>query len=194
MSILGFAITGASGVIYGIRTIEEIIKANKSIYLTISECGRIVLKQELDIDITDNPEEFFRNYFNTSKIHYYSPDDFFSPLASGSAKIESMLIIPCSMRTVAAIASGYTQNLIERAADVSIKEGRKVIIVPRETPLNQVHLANLLKLAQIGVHIIPAMPGFYNRPERIDDLIDFIVARVLNILNIEHTLLKPWGN
>ncbi|MBI4651694.1 UbiX family flavin prenyltransferase [Candidatus Desantisbacteria bacterium] len=190
---IGFAITGASGIIYGLRTIEEILKSGYDIYLTVSDTGKIVLKQELNIDITDNPSTFFKNYFKSNNISYYSPDDFFSPLASGSSHIEAMLIIPCSMKTVAAIASGNTQNLIERASDVSLKEGRKLILVPRETPLNQTHLANLLKLAQMGVHIVPAMPGFYNHPQKIEDLVNFIVARILNLLKIEHNLVIPWG-
>ncbi len=192
--LIGFAMTGASGVIYGLRTIEEILKQGYSILLTISECGKIVLKQETGIEITGNAEHFFQNYFKSKNINYYAHNDFFSPLASGSANLEAMLIVPCSMKTIAGIASGYAQNLIERACDVSLKEGRKLIVVPRETPLNQIHLANLLKLAQMGVHIVPPMPAFYNHPKKIEDFVDFMVARILNLLNIENNLLEPWGN
>jgi len=194
------AITGASGSIYGVRLIEVLLPHSDELNLLSSNNGKSVLKEELNLNWQGNEAEInqkVRKYFNdqAEKIKYYHQDNFFSPLASGSSRNEAMIVIPCSMGSLARISQGYSANLIERAADVIIKERRKLILVPRETPLSQIHLANMLKLSQIGVDIVPAMPAFYNRPETIDDLVNFVVARVLDLLEIPPHLnsFPRWG-
>ncbi len=170
------AITGASGVIYGIRLIEVLREKGIETYCIISNAGQRVIKEEYgEIDF-----EFFRE------------DDYDIPFISGSQRLDAMVIIPCSMKTLATIANGISLNNISRIADVMLKERRKLIIVPRETPLNIIHLENMLKLAKAGAIILPAMPGFYHKPKTLEDIIDFIVGKVLDILNIEHDLYKRW--
>lgn len=192
------AMTGASGAAYGLRMIQRLGNANVRQYVLISNAARVVLKQELEITLPDQPEQtgiFLAKHLNigTEKLSTYALDDWFSPAASGSANIRHMVIAPCSMGTLARIATGASDNLIERAADVMLKEGGRLILMPRETPLSSIHLEHMLTLARMGVHIIPAMPGFYHKPENISDLVDFMVDRVLSHLGLENEGGKRWG-
>jgi 4-hydroxy-3-polyprenylbenzoate decarboxylase len=191
-------ITGASGAIYGIRLIEECLKAGHEIFLTITKSGRIVIKEELNLDLDLNEEmieDRLLEYFKVSKdiFTYYDIDHISSAIASGSFRTDGMIIAPCSMATVSAIAHGSSNNLLERAADVILKEGKPMILIPRETPLSAIHLENLLKLARLGVKIIPPMPSFYTHPKTIDDIVNNTVGRILDQLNIEHNLCKRWS-
>jgi flavin prenyltransferase len=166
------------------------------VYLMISKSGRAVMAHETGFK--DKSLEFFlkKNDFQFhefSKIFEIDPDDFFAPFASGSFRHDGMVIAPCSMNTLAAIASGVTQNLIHRAADVCMKEKRPLILVPRETPLNRIHLENMLRLADAGAIILPAMPGFYHQPQTIEDLADSVISRVLDHLGIDNSLSRRWG-
>ncbi|KAF0092404.1 MAG: 3-octaprenyl-4-hydroxybenzoate carboxy-lyase UbiX [Fusobacteria bacterium] len=191
-------ITGASGAIYGMRLIEECLKAGHEIFLTITKSGRIVIKEELNMDLDLNVEmieDRLLDYFKVSKdvFTYYDIDHISSAIASGSFRTDGMIIAPCSMATVSAIAHGSSTNLLERAADVILKEGKPMILIPRETPLSAIHLENLLKLARLGVKIIPPMPSFYTHPKTIDDIVNNTVGRILDQLNIEHNLCKRWS-
>ncbi len=175
--------TGASGVIYGKRLLEALHSKNVEAHLVVSQASKKVIKHELNLATRDI--ENLANYF-------YEADDWNSPIVSGSFKTDGMVIIPCSMKTLAGITYGYSDNVILRAADVTLKERRKLILVPRETPLNIIHLRNMLQLAENGVCIAPAMPAYYHKPKRIEDLVDFVVGKVLDILGIEHALYKRW--
>ena len=192
------AITGASGAAYGLRLVQKLARKGISQHLLLSNAARIVLKQEADLDLPTAPEEssvVLAHHLDIPEqlIKCYGLEDWFSPAASGSAGIRRMVIIPCSMGSLARIASGVSDNLIERAADVMLKEKRQLILVPRETPLSTIHLENMLKLARMGAHIIPAMPGFYHRPKSLDDIIDFLVNRVLDHLEIPNPEAQQWG-
>ena len=177
-------ISGASGVIYGVRFLEILNSKNIETHLVLTPLAEKVLEQETD--------------FNKQKIielatYHYQISDLTAPISSGSFLIQGMIIIPCSMKTLAGIACGYSDNLLLRAADVTLKEKRPLIIVPRETPLRKVHLENMLKLANEGATILPAMPGFYYNPKTLDDAINHIVGKVLDILKIEHNLYQRWS-
>lgn len=192
------AMTGASGAAYGLRLIERLGHAGVRQELLISEAARVVLKQEADIELPDDAgaqAEFLaeRLGIDASLINSYALKDWFSPAASGSAGIGSMAIVPCSMGTLARIATGASDNLIERAADVILKERGRLVLMPRETPLSSIHLEHMLKLSNMGVHIIPAMPGFYHRPQSIGELVDFMVDRVLAHLGISAEGMQRWG-
>lgn len=193
------AMTGASGSMYGLRLLECLLKADIRVYFLLSKAAQLVLATETELDMPSRPAEMANwlcERFNTSpdKLTVFSREDWMSPVASGSHQARAMVICPCTTGSLAAIAQGNSDNLIERAADVMIKEGRQLIMVPRETPLSAIHLENMLKLARLGVTMLPANPGFYHRPEHIEDLIDFIVARILDQLHIEHELVPRWGN
>jgi len=178
------AITGASGVIYGKRILEVLQKKKIETHLIISKAAEKIVKHELETTKKD---------IEKLASHVYSVDDLTAPIASGSFKTDAMIIIPCSMKTLAGIAHGYADNLILRVADVMLKEKRKLILIPRETPLNAVHISNMLELAKLeGVTIIPAMPAFYHKPATISEIVDFVVGKILDILNIEHALYKRW--
>lgn len=177
------AITGASGAIYGKRLLEILKKANVETHLIISKAAEKVIQYEIA-----NSKGDLQQLAN----HVYAEDDFTAPLASGSFITDGMIIIPCSMKTAAGIAHGYAENLILRAADVALKEKRKLILVPRETPLNAIHLRNLLDLAMIGATIVPAMPAFYYNPKRIDDLVDFIIGKVCDSIGLSNNLFQRW--
>jgi len=177
------AITGASGVIYGKRLLKVLREKNVETHLIISKAAKKVIKHELGTTKED---------LEKLAEHVYDVDDWSSPVVSGSFKTDGMIIIPCSMKTLAGIAHGYSDNLILRAADVTLKEKRRLILVPRETPLNVVHLRNMLELAEQGVVIVPAMPAYYHKPKGIGDLVDFVVGKVLDLLGMEHTLYKKW--
>ena len=192
------AITGASGSAYALRLIQRLHAAGVFQHILISDAARVVLKQEADIELPENTEASAQTLaevlnIDAGQLRCYGLNDWFSPTASGSAGISKMVVIPCSMGTLARIASGCSDNLIERAADVMLKERRRLILVPRETPLSSIHLENMLKLSNLGSHIIPAMPGFYHRPESIDELIDFITDRVLDHLDLSNTEARRWG-
>ena len=192
------AITGASGAAYGLRLVQRLAQAGIFQHLLLSDASRVVLKLEADLDLPIASEESavaLAHHLDIPEqlLKCYGLQDWFSPAASGSAGIRRMVIIPCSMGTLARIASGASDNLIERAADVMLKEKKQLILVPRETPLSTIHLENMLKLARVGAHIIPAMPGFYHRPQSLDDIVDFLVDRVLDHLEIPNPEAQQWG-
>ena len=179
-------ITGASGAMLGERFVKFLLGAGHEVHAVLSASGQTVFKEELGI-------KDFKKHFGASKnLHVASAQDFAAKISSGSSKIDAMVIIPCSLSTVGAIANGITMNLIHRAASVSIKEKRPLILVPRESPLSPIHLKNLLYLSEIGVHIVPATTAFYHKPKTIEDMVDFTVGRVLDLLKIEHQLFKRW--
>jgi 4-hydroxy-3-polyprenylbenzoate decarboxylase len=180
---LTIAITGASGVIYGKRLLEVLQDKKIETHLVISQAAKKIVKHELGT--TEKTLEKLAN-------HVHEIDDWSSPIVSGSFKTDGMVIVPCSMKTLAGIVHGFAENVILRAADVTLKEKRKLILVPRETPLSTIHLRNMLALSKQGVHIVPAMPAYYHKPKKIDDLVDFVVGRILDILEIEHNLYKRW--
>lgn len=192
------AMTGASGAAYGLRLIQRLADAGVQMHLLFSEAARVVLKQEKEFALPEALDHFagalasFLNV-NPELLKSYRLDDWFSPAASGSSGIRHMVVIPCSMGSLARIAGGISDNLIERAADVMIKERRQLILVPRETPLSSIHLEHMLKLSQAGVEIIPAMPGFYHQPESVEDLVDFVVDRVIDHLGLDGDGVKRWG-
>ncbi len=188
-------ITGASGSVYGIRLTEVLLSYGYTVHLVISNAGWRVLKEELDWSASGR-EEMLESQFGTlpGKLVYHSFSDIGASIASGSFRVEAMIIVPCSMGTLANIAGGISANLMTRAADVMLKEQRKLVIVPRETPLHAIHLENMLKLAKMGVSIIPAMPAFYYRPQTLQDAIDFLVGKIMDILGIEHNLFERWGS
>lgn len=192
------AITGASGADYGLRLLQQLIAANCRVYLLISQAAQVVIRTETSLlpplELSD--QELFWQTWSAAKpgqLSLLARDDWFAPVASGSSSPSSMVICPASGGCISAIACGASNNLIERAADVALKERRQLIIVPRETPYSQIHLENMLKLTQMGAVILPASPGFYHKPQAIGDLVDFIVARILAQLGIEQSLLAPWG-
>jgi len=195
---IGLAITGASGAIYGLRIIGELVRAGCRLSILISRPGFIVLREECGLDWHGDAarvaEELSR-HFSVAKgqLSYYADDDFYSPLASGSSAPDAMIVAPCSMGSLARIAAGISGTLLERAADVMLKEARPLVLVPRETPLSVIHLENMLKLARMGVRIVPAMPGFYGGAQNVDDLIDFVAGKVLDQVGVAHSLFKRWG-
>lgn len=192
------AFTGASGAVYGWRLLELLVNQGIKVHLLISSAARVVFATEHNIKLAGSAEKCTAQLVETfgceaNLITVYGKDDWFSPVASGSAAPRVMVVCPCSTGTAAAIAHGMSDNLIERAADVVIKEGGKLILVPRESPMSALHLENLLKLARLGVTIMPAAPGFYHQPTSINDLVDFMVARILDHLQLPHQLLARWG-
>lgn len=187
-------ITGASGAIYGVRLIQVLLEQGIDVHLVISESGWRVLKLEHGWDASNRVttlEHHFGQY--PGNYHYHLAQDIGAGIASGSFRTSGMVICPCSMGALAAVSNGNSDNLLERAADVMLKEGRKLIIVPRETPLHQIHLENMLRLAKMGVSIIPAMPAFYHGPTSMEDMIDFVVGKVLDTMDIDHKLFRRWG-
>ena len=201
--IISLAITGASGVQYGFRLLEILLKKNHTVYLMVSKAAQVVIAMETDIKLPGRCKEmqrFLAEKYNCDAssdekplLHVFGEDEWTAPTASGGSLVDAMVVCPCSMGALSAIATGASNNLIERSADVMLKERRKLIIVPRETPYSDIHLENMLKLSRMGVVILCANPGFYNKAETIDDLIDFVVAKILDQLNIEHQLQPRWG-
>ncbi len=189
-------ISGSSGVVYGLRLTRVLAELGYDLILTITDAARLVIHEEVGIEIDDlGSDDFLKSLFKPEvleRVKYYHYKDLLAPVSSGSFRTRGMVIMPCSVSTLSQIAHGASQNLLERAADVVIKEKRKLILVPRETPLSAIHLENMLKLARLGVDIVPANPGFYGRPKRIDDLIDFVVGKVLDLLGIEAELFERW--
>ena len=192
------AFTGASGMPYGIRLLECLLEAGCHVQLLYSQVAQIVARQEMDLELPGraaDTETFFRNRFAglPGTLAVYGREEWFAPVASGSNPPEAMIVCPCTMGTLAAIAQGLASNLIERAADVVLKEGRKLILVPRETPFSAIHLENMLRLSRAGAIILPPNPGFYHHPQNVGDLVDFVVARLLDQVGVEHALMRRWG-
>lgn len=188
------AITGASGSIYGLRLLEELLRSGHQVTLVASASGLEVCRFETGVALDDIEALKQRWQLPQADLTLRGVDDLWAPEASGSAAPEAMVIAPCSMGTVGRIAAGISGSLIERAADVMLKEHRPLLLLPRETPFSTIHLENLLKLSQCGARIIPAMPGFYHKPETLDDVVDFVVGKLLDQLGIEHRLFRRWGN
>jgi len=187
-----FGITGASGAPYAVRLLEQLLVAEKKISLIVSSYGLRLLATEADIASTDDLRERVGGKGWDKFVTLFANDDRGAAPASGSAKSAGMVVCPCSMGTLSAISVGASRSLIERAADVTLKERRKLILMPRETPLSAIHLGNMLRLARAGAVILPASPGFYNRPKKIEDAVDFVVARILDQLDVEHSLTRRW--
>jgi 4-hydroxy-3-polyprenylbenzoate decarboxylase len=192
------AFTGASGMPYGVRLLECLLRAGNPVYLLYSQAAQIVARQEMDLALPARPAEaaaLFSERFGAAagQLQAFGREEWFAPVASGSNPADAMVVCPCTMGTLASIAAGLSDNLIERAADVMLKESRKLVLVPRETPLSAIHLENMLKLARAGAVILPANPGFYHHPKSAEDVVDFVVARVLDHLGVEHALMPRWG-
>ncbi len=192
------AITGASGAPYALRLLQCLIDAKRPVYVMVSKAAQVVFATETTLKLPGTPEKMQAHLtalFNAEEgqIQVFGREQWFAPVASGSGRKGPMIVCPCSTGTLSAIATGASNNLIERAADVAIKEKRTLILVPRETPFSPIHLENMLKLANMGVTIMPASPGFYHEPKSIEDLVDFMVARMLNHLGIEQNMLPLWG-
>ena len=196
---IAVAFTGASGMPYGLRLVECLLTAGHRVWLLYSQVAQIVARQEMDLALPARPAEvrdLLTARFGAAdgQLEVFGREEWFAPLASGSNPADAMVVCPCTMGTLASIAAGLSQNLIERAADVSIKEGRKLVLVPRETPFSAIHLENMLKLARLGVIILPPSPGFYTHPQSVDDMVDFVVARILDQLGVSHALMRRWGD
>lgn len=194
MKRLIVGITGASAVIYGVRLLEILARCEDiEVHLTISTSGVRALWEELQIELDIN--EFRLDSLigsDSERVIYHHESDIGASIASGSFRTEGMIVVPCSMGTVASIAAGISRNLIHRAADVCIKERRKLVIVPRETPLSTIHLENMLKLSRAGVCVLPAMPGYYHFPKTVDDQINFVVTKILDQFDIDTGLIQRW--
>jgi flavin prenyltransferase len=186
-------ITGASGAPYAVRLLEQLAKAHRPISLIVSKFGMRLLETEMGIGSMDALRTAVGKDAWDSCVETFSNDDRGAPPASGSALTSGMIVCPCSMGTLSAISVGASRSLIERAADVTLKERRKLVLVPRETPLSAIHLDNMLRLTRAGAVVMPAAPGFYHRPQQVSDLVDFIVARMLDQLGVEHKLIKRWA-
>jgi len=191
-------ITGASGSVYALRLIEELLRADKHVTVLLTNAGRQVTEYETGLTLADGPQlclQQLRDHFGAeTNLNYYALNNFFAPVASGSSAPDAVVICPCSMGTLGRIAAGLSDNLLERVADVALKEQKKLLLVPRETPLNQIHLENLLRVSKAGAQILPAMPGFYQKPETVADIVNFVVGKILDNLNIEHQLFPRWGS
>lgn len=196
MYIVG--ITGASGPIIGVRLIEELLKAGKEVTAIVTDTARRVISHEMfhgEFSPDTISEVIVRRGPGVPRelLAEEKNGNFFSSAASGSNHFDAVIIAPCSMKTLAAIASGYADTLMTRVVDIALKENRQAILAPRETPLNRIHLENMLRVKDAGCHIAPPMPAFYTNPETVDDIIDFIVGKMLSLLNIDHTLFRKWG-
>ena len=193
------AFTGASGIVYGVRLLECLLVAGCRVQLLYSQVAQIVAKQEMDLELPARAGDALaslrqRHSGLPGRLEVYGREEWFAPVASGSNPPDAMVVCPCSMGTLAAIAQGLASKLIERAADVVLKEGRKLVLVPRETPFSAIHLENMLRLSRAGAVILPPSPGFYHHPESVQDIVDFVVARVMDQVGVTHTLMQRWGN
>jgi 4-hydroxy-3-polyprenylbenzoate decarboxylase len=196
--IISLAITGASGVQYGFRLLEMLLQKDHTVYLMISKAAQVVIGMETDIKLPGrckDMQEYLADKYSAydKQLFVFGEDEWTAPTASGGGLVDAMVVCPCSMGALSAIATGASNNLIERSADVMLKERRKLVVVPRETPYSDIHLENMLKLSRMGAVMLCANPGFYNNAETIDDLIDFVVAKILDQLDIEHQLQPRWG-
>jgi 4-hydroxy-3-polyprenylbenzoate decarboxylase len=195
------AFTGASGAPYGVRLAEVLLRAGRAVHLTASPAAAEVFRQELGVDLRLGANEFDAAALfgpraaglDFSRLHYHHHRDFRAGIASGSFPTAGMAVCPCSLGTLAAVAHGASENLIHRAADVHLKERRKLVLVPRETPLGLIALRNMVAATEAGAVVLPAMPAFYTRPQRVEDMVDFVVGRVCDQLGVEHDLLRRWG-
>ncbi len=192
------ALTGASGSQYGLRLVECLLDAGIRVYLLISQAGQVVLKMEANLEVPARPaeaESFFLDHFGAQpgQLRVFGRQQWTAPVASGSNPPDAMVICPCTTGTLASIAAGVSTSLIDRAADVTMKESRKLILVIRETPFTAIHLENMLRLARAGAVIMPANPGFYFKPKRVEDVVDFMVARILDHLGVSNDLVPRWG-
>lgn len=177
------AVTGASGAVYAKRLLEALRDAGSEVHLVMSSEAKVIVREELGIGPDD---------LAALASHYYEESDLRAPISSGSFKFDAMVIAPCSMKTLAAVASGYASDLVARAADVALKEGRKLVLVVRETPLNLVHIRNMERAAEAGAVVLPACPAFYHKPKSVADLVDYVVGKVLDALGVEHELFERW--
>ncbi|MDP1928526.1 MAG: flavin prenyltransferase UbiX [Thiobacillus sp.] len=198
LNTVTLALSGASGMAYGLRLLECLLAADIDVNLLVSHAAHLITKQELGVALPARASDLERQLsdgLNTrdGQLRVYGREDWNAPVASGSNPADAMVVCPCSMGTLAAIAHGTSDNLIERAADVMLKEHKQLILVPREAPFSTLHLENMLKLSRMNAVILPANPGFYHRPQSVEDIIDFIVARILDQLGIEHALMARWG-
>ncbi len=195
---IALAMTGASGAQYGLRLLECLLAAGEQVYFMISAPGQVVISMETDLRLPGRPAEIERVLSEQygakeGQLRVFGREEWTAPVASGSSVPRAMVVCPCTSGTLANIACGASTNLIDRAADVVIKEGRKLILVPREAPFSAIHLENMLKLARIGVCILPPNPGFYHNPTSIDELVDFVVARILDQLDVDHSVSRRWA-
>jgi 4-hydroxy-3-polyprenylbenzoate decarboxylase len=198
MKTIAVAFTGASGLPYGLRLVECLLAAGVQVQLLYSQVAQVVARQEMDLALPSRAaeaEQLLAERFRPApgQLKVYGREEWFAPPASGSNPPDAMVICPCTMGTLAAVAAGLSKDLIERAADVVLKEGRKLVLVPRETPFSQIHLENMLRLARAGAVILPPNPGFYNHPQSVQELVDFVVARILDQLGVPHALTRRWG-
>ena len=191
-------ISGASGPIMGIRLIEELLLSGEAVLAVVTPAARQIIGHEI-LD-PDTPYTGLADILrqrgraaDRDGLREYDHRDFFAPMASGSAEFEAVVVVPCSMKTLAAVAGGFADTLVTRACDVALKERRRCVLVPRETPLNLIHLKNMSRAAHAGAEILPPVPGFYTRPQSVDDVVDFIVGKILSLLGRKHSLFKEWG-
>ncbi|MEJ2687615.1 MAG: UbiX family flavin prenyltransferase [Gammaproteobacteria bacterium] len=192
------AMTGASGAPYGLRLLECLLRAGEQVQFMVSAPGQVVVGMETDLKLPGRPAEmqrFLTAHYDAApdQLQVFGREEWTAPVASGSSVPRALVICPCTTGTLSAVACGASNNLIDRAADVVLKEGRKLILVPRETPFSAIHLENMLKLARLGAVILPPNPGFYHQPATVNDLVDFVVARLLDHLDVEHQLARRWG-
>ncbi|MBP7203863.1 MAG: UbiX family flavin prenyltransferase [Propionivibrio sp.] len=193
------AFTGASGMPYGVRLLECLLAAGCRVQLLYSQVAQVVARQEMALELPARASEAqtsLRERFAAlpGSLDVYGREEWFAPVASGSNPPDAMIVCPCTMGTLASIAQGLASNLIERAADVVLKEGRKLVLVPRETPFSAIHLENMLRLSRSGAVILPPNPGFYHHPQNVSDLVDFVVARILDQIAVPHALMQRWGD
>lgn len=196
--IISLAITGASGAQYGFRLLELLLADGHTVYLMVSKAAQVVIGMETDIKLPGrcaDMKQFLveRYHCDAGQLNVFGEDEWTAPPASGTGRVDAMVVCPCSMGALSAIATGASNKLIERAADVMLKERRKLIMVPRETPYSDIHLENMLKLSRMGAVMLCANPGFYNGAKTLDDLVDFVVAKILDQLSVQHQLMAPWG-
>ncbi len=192
------ALTGASGMPYALRLLETLLANSQRVHLVYSQAAQIVAKQELELTLPARPqdaEKVLRERLGefSGELRVYGLQDWYAPMASGSNPGDAMVVCPCTMGTLGKIAGGISDDLITRAADVMLKERRPLILVPRETPFSAIHLENMLRLAHAGAVILPPNPGFYHHPQSVQEIVDFVVARILDHLGVEHQLVKKWG-
>jgi 4-hydroxy-3-polyprenylbenzoate decarboxylase len=196
---IAVAFTGASGIQYGLSLLECLLDAGRDVYLMVSQAAQVVISMETDLQLPGRPEEmqtFLTDHFEArpGQLQVFGRQQWTAPVASGSNPPEAVVVCPCTSGTLASVANGICDDLIDRAADVALKERRKLILVVRETPFSTIHLENMLRLAQAGAVIMPANPGFYFRPQSVDEIVDFMVARILDHLAVPHTLSERWGD
>ena len=197
-STVALGITGASGAQYAFRLLQTLLAADYRVYLMISKAAQVVIGMETDFSLpgrTADIQKYLSQKYQAThgQLQLYGEDEWTSPVASGSNDVTAMVVCPCSMGALSAIAQGASNNLLERAADVMLKERKQLLLVPRESPYSDIHLENMLKLSRMGAVIVDANPGFYNMPKSVDDLVDFVVAKILDQLGVEHQLQPKWG-